>query len=170
MKLLLLLMAAPSVCFSQTIKEDKFDKFKKVRRIETTIKWAKQAIGCGIGFGLRSVDSTIFITIKGYNCAVGVIGKDEQAIFLLENDSTLTVYSKGFQSYGISEGNIGNNWYQQEYYINLSDVKRLSESKVKSVRRYLSDSYADVDLGKQGSISDVCEVFLKAYRKRFPNN
>src|SRR5258705_13426983 len=131
MKPFFLLLLLPIFSYSQKIRVNEIDKFTKQRRIETTVAVAKMAIGCNVGFYYRSVDTTLFINVTGSGCAVGVIGTDDPFIFLLDNDSTVTVYSKGIQDYKISYDNtLGTSkYYTHEYYIKKSDIEKLAVHK-----------------------------------------
>jgi len=169
MKPLLLFLLLPVFSFSQKIKVNEIDKFTKQKRIETTVSFARQGLNCGIGFSFRSVDSTYFINVIGYGCAVGVVGKDETFIFLLSDSSTVTVLSKGIQSYTIaSGGTFSRDTYEHEYYITIPDIEKLSKAKVVSVRAYYNSNYSDIDFKEakqQVVLMKLSDVFLKELKK-----
>src|SRR5882672_9785138 len=97
--LICLSLAIFSYSHSQKIKKDEVDKFTKQRRIETSISYVRQSLGCVLGFSYRSVDSTCFINVHGSGCATGVIGKDDKFILLLKDSSVIEITSTGVQDY-----------------------------------------------------------------------
>ena len=66
--------------------EIKVDKFTGQKRVQTGYETLKKGMLDYVAVRLRSVDSTYFLTMKGAGWGVGVIGSDDQLIFLLENE------------------------------------------------------------------------------------
>lgn len=149
---------------AQRIKVNEIDKFTKERRIETSFSWLKRGIGCGIGFYFRSVDDTRFMTASGYNCGADVIGARDEIIFLLDNDSTISLTPTSIQGYNV--GSSGNT-YTHQYNVTLEQIKLLSKHKIKSIRKYGHDSYEDISIpkGNQSDIMDNATVYLSALNK-----
>jgi hypothetical protein len=157
--ILVLLLSIPG--FSQTIKQDEIDKFTKQRRVETSSILLKGGLSCGLHTHLRSVDSTYFLIIGGYGCAVGVVSSQDPTIILLENDVTVNISPTGVQSYEIGDYN---NSYRHQYSISLDNLKTLANHKLKSVRRYTSKGYSDIDIPEKNSseLMKLCALFLTA--------
>lgn len=84
-----------------------------------------------------------------------------QGIFLLENDSTFTIGSKGFQS---NEENEYRKTAIQEFGISKSNVEELMKFKVVSFRIYHPESFIEVEVEKNAAkLQKVSEVFLKEF-------
>jgi hypothetical protein len=157
----ILLFFVPPSLFSQTIKQDEIDKFTKQRRVETSNTLLKGGLSCGLYTYFRSVDSSYYLTIGGYGCAVGVVGTNDQATFLLDNSITVSVFPTGVQSYEIGDYNKS---YRHQYSITLDNIKMLANHKLKSVRRYTSKGYSDIDIPNKNSseLMKLCTLFLTA--------
>jgi|ERR1035437_3217135 hypothetical protein len=165
MKKILLIVMVVVATFSakaQSIKVSESDKFLKKYRIETSMESMKLGSGNAYKFGFRSVDKTIFFVMFSYGEMAGVIGADSKIMFLLDNDSTISITSKGVQGYDPSGGA---NTATHEYYITESDINQLKEHKIKSMRKYLSDGYKDNDFKDSWSkaFNQLCVVFLNEY-------
>jgi hypothetical protein len=150
--------------FSQKIIQSEIDKFTKQKRIKTSDEWLKNRLVEGIAVYIRSVDTTAFINLNGYGPGADVIGSSDPAIFLLNNDSTVEVFPTGIQSY-----DIGSTYktYSHQYYISISQIETLSRFDVKSVRKYGSDHYVDIEIPEkhQDQIKKLSLLFLAEYRK-----
>jgi hypothetical protein len=166
MKLLTVIILLLSFSFlsAQEIQVNEIDKFTKQKRIETDHTVINGSVFCYLELKLRSVDTTCFIELRGSGCAVGAVGEQDYLMFLLDNDSTVKVYSKGIQSYHIGQ-NVKS--YAHEYAINRHQLMELQTNKVKSVRRTFDNSYYDLDVKPkfQERIQKLNEVFLSALAK-----
>jgi hypothetical protein len=150
---------------SQKITQSQIDKFTKQRRIETGYVALRGGLGTGIGAKIRSVDTSAFIILVGHGRGTGVIGLGDPAIILLDNDSTVIVTSTGVQTYDIGDYE---NSYQHQYRISLEGIEKLKGNDVKSIRRYITDEYSDLDIPKNnaGKLRKLAEVFLREYNKK----
>jgi hypothetical protein len=144
---------------AQKLTENQIDKFTKQKRLQTSEVLLKGKLTEGMYIRFRSVDSSLFATLIGYGVGVGVIGEKDQAIFLLDNDETVTIYSTGIQSYDV--GQYGSS-YRHQYSISLNDLKILSQHNVKSVRKYTSKGYGDIDVPEknQGNVKKIALLIL----------
>lgn len=164
MKNILLTAAISALCisgYSQKIKVDQYDKFLKKRRIETNKVNLKQGLSCGTAIGLRAIDTTNFLQFYGYGCGCGVIGATDKFMFLMQDEETIEVVSKGLQSYSINQYN---NVFNYEYYITDEQIAKLSDKKAKSIRVYWSSHYNDFDVSAsdQSSLMKLFQVFRSA--------
>lgn len=157
-----------SQSFAQRIKVDEIDKFTKIRKIETSPSWVKRGLHCGVSFYFRSNADYLVITAYGYGCGASVIGKGDELVFLLDNDSSISFKSPSIQDYNISmSGAASVNSYRHEYEIPISGIKALTEHKVRGIRKYSGHKYEDIDIpkGNQSEIMDNAKVFLNAFTK-----
>jgi hypothetical protein len=163
--LLLVIIAIP--CLSQKIKKNEIDKFTKKRKIETssvTIYGSDMAIRPNkVSCYFRSVDSTYFLGLDGFNTAAGVVGNFDKLYILLSNDSTIILNAKGgLQSYEMYNSTKS---YNYEYLITKKLIEQLSTLKAKSMRIYYSDTYSDIDLKHTDALLSLCLIFLKEINK-----
>ncbi len=153
--------------FAQTIKSDEIDKFTGSRRVETSIVSVKRALGCNLSFAFRSVDSLYLVIVYGSGCSVGIVGSDDEYLFLLADSSVVHVQSKGIQDYEIGTG-YSANYYHHEYFISKPDIEKLASRDLVSTRAYIDDGYSDTDIKSknQGELRKLAAVFLKAIDKK----
>ena len=156
------LFLLPSLVSSQKIKKSEYDKFSKAYRIETNDVAVVRQFSKGLSLGLRSIDSVIFLRVSGYGSSTGVVGEGDLLIFLLSNDSTIEVRSKGIQSYTIGQYQ---NSFTHEYYIMLDAILTLISGNVVGIRIYNSDGYTDMEVSPENSeeINNVCMLFAQEY-------
>ena len=159
-KIVLILLLIPSIAFCQKIKVNEVDKFIKQRRIETTSSVLKNGSNIGLSITLKAVGSNYFVLLTGHGTGAGTVGEDDQVIFLLDNDSTVTVQSIGIQSYEIIKEQ---NTYRHQYKISLPGLEALSKHKLKSLRKYDFKGYTNFDIlsKKQDELKNLSTVFLK---------
>ena len=162
-----LFIVSPLISKGQKITVDEFDKFLHFRRVETSPVWLKQGLSNGIGVYFRSADSSYFITLKGYGEGADVIGSDDKLIFLLGNDSTITIKSTGIQDYEIGMGN-SPNYYTHQYSIQLEEIREMQIHTIKSIRKYGGGGYTDIDLPQKNhaKVKPLAELFLNTLSKK----
>lgn len=163
-KILLIILFFPSIAFCQKIKVNEFDKFIKQRRIETMPSVIKNGLNIGLSITLKAVGPNYFVLLTGHGAGAGTIGIDDQVIFLLDNDSTVTVQSIGIQSYEIIKDQ---NTYKHQYKISLPGVEALSKHRLKSLRKYDLKGYANIDImaKNQDELKNLSALFLKELEK-----
>ncbi len=158
-KIVLILLLGPSIAFCQKIKVNEIDKFIKQRRIETEPSVLKNGVNIGLSITLKYVGSNYFVLLTGHGTGAGTIGTDDQVIFLLNNDSTVTIQSIGIQSYEIKDQNT----YKHQYKISLRDLETLSRHTLKSLRKYNFKDYVNIDIDSknQDQLKNLSALFLK---------
>lgn len=157
---LLLFILIPSLAFGQKLSVNEIDKFTKDHRLQTS----NIRLKTGMLAYIRTVShadpksTSYFIKLFGSTPAPDVIGENDRLLFLLDNDSTVTGYSTGFQSYQISP-----KMYYHQYRITESDLRSLSSHNLKSIRKYGSGGYSDVEIPErnQGELKDAAAIILK---------
>jgi hypothetical protein len=151
-------------CFSQKLKVDEVDKFTKQKRLETEEVKMNNKTFEGFYLYLRAVDTITYITISGYGQGADVIGQDDQALFLLDDNSTVTVLSTGIQDYTIGQYSKS---YHHQYRINVDDIQTLADHSIKSVRKYGAGGYVDMDVPekKQESFKKTAALFLSKLKE-----
>jgi hypothetical protein len=165
MTLIIALTALTLSASAQKIKKSEIDKFTKEKRIETSDVILKLGMSQSMGARIRSVGNSYFIIFSGTGPGSGVIGSDDTMLFLLDNDSTITVKSTGIQDYQIYKYNSS---YSHQYSIDPSQIQTISQHRVKSLRKYTAKGYIDFDLPekKQGELEELCKVFLVELNKQ----
>jgi hypothetical protein len=161
---LLSLLFCFTISFSQKLKVNETDKFTKQRRLQTDEIKMKVKMFDVVLLYLRAVDQSTYITIWGTGEGADVIGDGDQAIFLLDNDSTVTVYSTGVQDYTIGQNGDS---YRHQYRITGEDIKKLSEHGIKSIRKYGAGGYIDINIPdkKQDAFIKTAALFLSELNK-----
>lgn len=162
-KIIILLLLLPMLSFSQKIKVSEKDKFNKQYRIETNKVILKMGMTQGLSMSIRSVDTSILIGLQGYSIVSGGVNTDSKTIFLLSDESTLTIYSKDLQ---FTNGGAGK--MEFEYKATLDIIEKLATAKVVSIRFHGSSTYTDIEIKDTNSknINRLCSVFLKEYNSK----
>jgi hypothetical protein len=156
---LMLALLLPLFGYAQKLKVNEVDKFTKQKRLETSNATLKAKLAEGIGVSFRCVDSSLYVVLAGYGPGTGVVGEDDKAIFLLDDETTVTVYSTGLQSYTINKYQ---NVYNHQYRLTIADLQTLSKKNLKSIRKYTSKGYADIDIPEKNSdeVSKIAALIL----------
>lgn len=164
--LLLLITIASFNSYSQKIKVDETDKFTGQRRIETSSVNLKVAAMGSVLSSIRGVDTSFFINLSGAGPAAVVIGSNDQAIFLLDDESTVIIYSTDVQGYKVV-GPTGKT-YDHQYKATFEVIKKLSEHSIKSVRKYGSRGYQDFDVPErnQNNLKELAALFLSTFNTK----
>jgi len=164
--LLLLIIFSACTANAQKFEKNETDKFTNAKRLTTSNVRLKTGMLAFLTTYTEDEFTFYYITLFGSVPEARVIGTDERVIFLLDNDSTVTGYSTGIQSYDIGMGTHGK-MYRHQYKLQESDIKLLAEHDIKSIRKYGGDIYADVDIPEknQGDIKKLAKMVLQELSK-----
>jgi len=132
-KLLTIIFLFPFVLSAQQIKKNEYDKALKAVVIETSESVLKEDKDANLMVSLKSLGHSFFLNLKGRGLGASTIQQNDPAIFLLDNDETVTVKSTSVQTY---DGDQSKNSYEHEYSISLNNLKLLSQHNLKAVRKY----------------------------------
>lgn len=158
MKYIIILMLLPCAALSQRIVKNEIDPFNKERRIETNYVYLKMGMVQFVSTKYRSVGDACYMLFKGGYWGAGVIGEGDSFIFLLDNDSTVTIQPTDIQATDLD------NHYTHQYHISKDQIQLLASRKVKSIRKYYSSSYADMELPEknQNKLRELSSLFLQS--------
>ncbi len=140
-QIFLFLMLLPLFLYAQKVKINEFDKYIKQRRIEFEPMAIYNSPKAKVSLTLKCIGSEYFMTISGFGWGVATVSYENQAILLLENDSTVTIKSTGTQMYDINSATTS---YKHQYAISLSDIERLSRHALVGIRKYNIQDYSDL--------------------------
>ncbi|MBD0351210.1 MAG: hypothetical protein ICV65_08660 [Flavisolibacter sp.] len=129
--------------------------------IETPVIVIKETPEVGLSVKYRATGSTLYLFLTGYGQGTFGVDPDDQAIFLLENDHTVTVKPAGPQKTETSAEN--KTTYNLRYQIGLNDLSAFSKYNIKSVRIYTSKGFTDIDISGsyQQRFKELSMSFLK---------
>lgn len=164
---LLSIILSPTLFNGQSFIQNEVDKFTKQKRLKTSEERLYAKGSKSLHVYLRSVDSIYFITVTGIGPGADVIGESDEMIFLLSNDETVTVYPTGVQSYTVGQYT---NSFKHQYYITRHDIEQLSRHKLKSIRKYGSGHYNDLEIPEKNSdvVMKLCELMIKEIESNDP--
>ena len=156
------LLLFPLSLFAQKIKRSEYDAAKKTWRIESNPVNLKTAAGIKMDAALQWRDAACSIWLSGSGIGASTVIAGDRVIFLLDDDNTVTVKSPSVQN--VSRGASA---YNQEYLLALEDLERLSQHNLKGLRKYSSDGYEDVYLGKEAAprLKELSAAFLTELKK-----
>lgn len=155
----MVLLLIPILSYSQKLKIE-LDKFTNQKRLETPTVTLKARATQGLAINFRSVDSLVYVILYGYGDGTGTISNGEEAIFLLDDGTTIKVYSTGIQSFDVGKSQ---NTYQHQYKIQIGDLQKLSLHDLKSIRKYTTKNYSDIDIPAKhsGEVGKLAKLILE---------
>ena len=92
----------------------------------------------------RSVGSNYYAFISGSGLGVSTISPQDQVVFIMDNDSTVTLTSTGRQAWWYRDS--GLNSYQHRYTIRRNDLEALAQGKLKAIRKSAGDDYTYISI------------------------
>lgn len=161
---LLFLLALPFIAISQKVKVNEYDKFIKQRRIEMEPVTVMSSSDAKISLTYNCIGSTFYVLLSGFGWGVSSISAENELIFLLANDSTVTVRSTGVQMYEVG---MPHNTFKHKYFISLPEIETLSRNELVGVRKYTVQDQADMKVIKQytAAIKKLSTLFIEELKK-----
>lgn len=162
--ILSILLLLPLVTPGQKIRINEFDKFIKQQRIESHPLALANASHMKMSVCLSAVGPKLYVQLIGAGVGANRLEPQDQVIFLLDNDSTITVQSKGYQSFNIGTTT---STYKHHYILSYANLMRLSQFNLVALRKYHSEEYDDVDVPQEVSekFKQLCVVFIDELSK-----
>jgi hypothetical protein len=154
----------PLFCFSQSVKVNAYDKFLKKHRVETEPVVLQSTSASQVAVGFTSLASTLFVEVSGWGWGAATIDADDDLIFLLSNDSTVTAKSVALQTF---EPGIDRNTYKHRYFISGQDLQALINFDLVGLKKYSFKEFSRFTVpGKNvGRVRQLGTVFLNELRK-----
>jgi len=103
MKYLFLGLILPFNSIAQQIAVNEIDRFTKQRIIKTSVVPLTSTSTEELTLQLRAEGTKLYVLLTGHGRGATTIGVDDKALFLLANDSVLSVQSTGVQSFEIDK-------------------------------------------------------------------
>src|SRR6476620_3608776 len=98
-RMLCVLLMLPLFTKAQKIKINEFDKFIKQQRVVSDPINICATPKMKLSVCLSAIGADMYIQLIGAGTGAYRIEPEDQVIFLMDNDSTITVKSKGYQGY-----------------------------------------------------------------------
>jgi TonB family protein len=162
--ILSILLFLPFATLAQKIRINEFDKFIKQQRIESVPLAISTASHMKMSVAFSAIGPKLYIQLIGAGLGANRIDKEDRVIFLMDNDSTIIVRSKGYQGFDIGTTT---STYKHHYILTLSDLEKLSQYNLHALRKYHSEDYDDVSVPKEVSIQfkQLCALFMAELSK-----
>jgi TonB family protein len=159
-RMLCVLLILPLLTLAQKIKVNEYDKFVKQQRVVSDPIDICSTPKMKLSVCLSAIGSNLYIQLIGAGAGAYRIEPEDQVIFLMDNDSTITVKSKGYQGYEL--GTTTSSTYKHHYILTYSDLQKLSKNNLAALRKYHSDEYDDVNVPKETSnkFKLLCSLFI----------
>ncbi|HEU4903500.1 MAG TPA: energy transducer TonB [Flavisolibacter sp.] len=109
--------------------------------METVPVNLKTAADVKMNVALAANGSTFFLTLMGSGKGTNTVDINNETVFVLDDDSTVTVKSVGVQ--GFESRNFVNT-YKHDYTITQNDLAILSRHNLRRVRKYSMAEFADI--------------------------
>ncbi len=162
--LLLVLCFLPFAAEAQMLKQNESDMQSNKKQIETYPVILKSASDIKMDVSLRAAGPTFFLQLTGSGIGANTVQMNDETIFLLDNDSTVTIRSTTVQGYDFSQMI---KTYKHEYSISQEDLEVLSRHNLQALRKYSAKGFDDIYLdGKNAEeFKTLCGVFLQELNK-----
>lgn len=160
----LLLMLLPLLALAQKVKINEYDKFIRQRRIEMEPVALMASSGASISLTYHCIGSTFYVLLSGHGWGVSSVSAESDLIFLLANDSTVSVRSTGVQMYEIG---MPHNTFRHKYFISLADIGALSRHEVLGIRKYAVQDFAEMKVATSyaGPVKKLSSMFIQELKK-----
>lgn len=158
-KLLSVLLLLPIGTLAQKIRVNEYDKFIKQQRVESHPLPIANAADIKLSVCFSAVGSNFYVQLIGAGVGAHRINADDPVIFLMDNDSTITLKPKGHQGFDIGTTT---STYRHHYVLTYSDLQKLSQYNLAALRKYHSEEYDDVTVPKEVSqkFRTLCALFI----------
>ncbi|MDB5207583.1 MAG: TonB family protein [Flavisolibacter sp.] len=152
---------------SQKLKTNGYDKYLRKWRIETYPVNLKSTPDIKMDISFASADTAFFLQLMGSGIGTNTVDKNSEVVFLLDNDSTVTVKSSSLQS--IDYGNISPA-YRHEYLISFSDIESLGQHNLQALRKYSIGGFDDIYIEKKNEVKlrALANFFITELKKVKP--
>lgn len=163
-RLLYFLLLLPLLSSAQKIRINEIDKFIKQKRIETFPLTLLSSSNIKLAVTLSAVGSSVYVQLSGSGLGAHRIEEHDKVIFLFDNDSTVTVRSKGYQNFEIG---ITVNSYKHSYIVTIPELMKLSQYNLQALRKYHSEEYDDIYISSEGSeqFKKLTAIFISELAK-----
>lgn len=159
-----LLLLLPIFTQAQKIKMNGFDKFIQKRRVETFPITLKSGPAIQMSISFASIGAALYVQLSGTGIGTNIVSPDDQVIFLLDNDSTVTVKSTGLQTVDFTTATSS---YKHNYLLSLPDLERLGEHGWQALRKYHSEKFDDVYVTQEAGekARKLTELFIEELKR-----
>lgn len=158
-KLLSVLLLLPIITLAQKIRINEYDKFIKQQRVESHPLSITNSPDTKLSVCFSAEGSNLYVQLIGAGTGAHRIDPEDAVIFLMDNDSTITVKSRGPQGFDIGATA---STYKHHYILTYADLKKLSQNNLAALRKYHSLEYDDVSVPKEVSakFKTLCALFI----------
>ena len=120
------------------------------KRLETQPVMIKSEAGNRMDAAFRAEGKSFFFQLSGNGTSAHTINTEDPVIFLLKNDSTVTLKSTAVQGFDDMDAERS---YKHEYAVKQQDLEMLSRSNVQAMRRYSVIGFDDFYLDETAAVS-----------------
>lgn len=149
---------------AQKIKRSAYDATKKAWRVESNTLNLKTTPGTKTEITLSSTGTDYILWLKGSGIAANTVMAGDELIFLLDDDSTVTLKSPSVQDVvRTASGNA----YNDQYVLTQEDLEILSRHNLRALRKYSTEGYNDVSVQKEtaSQLKESSAAFLNELKK-----
>lgn len=148
----------------QELKRSGIDPVSNQVRLETVPVSLKTAPDVKMDVALAANGSSFLLTLTGSGKGTNTVDINNETVFVLDDDSTVTVKSVAVQ--GFESRNFVNT-YKHDYAITQNDLEILSRHNLRRVRKYSMSEYADIvpDENAAANLKTLSAFFWQELKK-----
>ena len=161
---MLVLIIIPATCWAQKIVVNEYDKFLKQRKIEFAPHTLVSTPHNKMDITLGSIGASAYVKLSGSGSGATIVNDGDRVIFLLDNDSTITVRSTGLQTYDVVATTTS---YKHKYSLQLSDLEKFSKHNLQALRKYHAEEFDDVFIPEQNrsAVKNLSNFLVQELKK-----
>jgi hypothetical protein len=149
----------PLFAIAQNLKQNEVDTATQKKLMETYPVTLIEASDVRMDATLKAADTAFLLQLAGWGIGASTVVANDPAIFLLDNDSTVTVQSTTIQGYNDADSV---KTYKHDYTIGQEGLEMLSRHRVVAVRKYSVIGHEDIYLGERdgANLRSLFAIFL----------
>ena len=161
---LLSIFLLPVLLHAQKIKLNEYDRFVKQRKIETFPVMLKDAPGVKMSAAYLSTGPSLYLQLTGTGIGANIIDQNDKLLLFLSNGATLSLPSKGYQSYELTGSDIS---YDHSYILGREDLDKLSQSTIINLKKTSADKVDEIVVAKENadSLKNLSALFKNEVKK-----
>ena len=148
--LVFLIMLMPIVGLSQKTRVNEYDRFNKQLRISLQPVHIMSADKANVSLAYNAMGSTLYVEMIGTDWGAFAIDEGQDLIFLLDNDSTVTVKSTAVQTAEMTAS--FQTTYKHSYFIKVPGIMSMSENEVVGIRKYGLGDHVDMKVSPENAL------------------
>lgn len=162
--LIIVLTLLPLFSFTQKVQVNEYDRFTKQRRIELQPVRIYSSGKANVNISYFASGPVLYLQLSGAGWGASAVDEGQELLFLCSNDNMVSAKSTAVQTAEVNSS--FQTAFKHSYFVQMSDVKMMSECDVVGLRKYgLGDEF-NLKLTRDNAlkIKKLSALFLEELR------